>query len=621
MPENEVISEIASLESDLELPPPDTVETSLAVFDNRPDEAAPVPATDAAASENGQIESPPQQDGANIASGGVQALPSSADSRDVDFLFEFTKDDMPFHNADGTPYVRYSEVVDDRIIQKVVKVRSKEYSRRLRRAFYRSKGNLPSKSALAFVLEILEAQAIEDGPELGVYLRVAEQEGKLYLDLCDKYWRAVEIDTAGWRVLDQSPVMFRRTKAMQALPVPDANGSVDELRRFVNVSNQEWPLVVTWLVQAVRPRGPYPVLVLQGEHGSSKSTTCRFLRALVDPNAAPLRADYRSPRDLMISAHNGHVVALDNLSSISIWLSDALCRLSTGGGFSTRKLYEDDEEMIVNAMRPILLNGIEGPATREDLLDRAILVNLLRIPPTQRVSEEQLNAEFEAARPRILGGLLTAMSAALRNYREVQLPKLPRMADFAIWATAAESALGLQPGEFMAAYTANRKAGNESAIEASPVGPPLFDWITARQNWAGTATALLAVLERELPDNNRRPKGWPSDPRALGGLLKRLAPHLREVGITVEFHRSRKQRTIHLKLDSSVTLVTHVTDDSFDEASEPVTLPCDRCDADPAACVTDFKREFEPEFACDNCDAEFDQLIDGALVPVATTPK
>lgn len=320
----------------------------------------------------------------------------------------------------------------------------------------------------------------------------------------------------------------------------------------------------------------------------------------------------------MISAHNGHVVALDNLSSISIWLSDVLCRLATGGGFSTRTLFGNSDETIVHALRPILLNGIEGLATREDLLDRAILVNLPRISPTQRVSEERLNAEFEAARPRILGALMTASSAALRNYRDVQLPNLPRMADFAIWATAAESALGLQPGEFMAAYTANRRAGNDSAIEASPVGPIFVDWITARQNWAGTATALLAALELDLPDNYRRPKGWPTDPRSLSGLLRRLAPHLREVGIAVDFCRSGKERVIRLSLEADAACVTT---GSLDEASKPVTLPRGASDADPEACVTDFTRDFEPEFMCDASDAEFAHLVDGALVPVATTPK
>lgn len=453
-----------------------------------------------------------------------------------------------------------------------------------------------------------------------MYLRVAEHNGKHYLDLGDKYGRVVEMDAQGCRVLDQSPVMFRRTKAMQALPVPDLLGTVDELRRFINVSDQEWPLILAWLVQAHRPQGPYPVLVLQGEHGSSKSTACRFLRALVDPNAAPLRADYRSPRDLMISAHNGHVVALDNLSSLSVWLSDVLCRLATGGGFSTRKLFGDDDETIFHALRPILLNGIEEPATREDLLDRALLVNLPRISPAQRIPEERLNAEFEAARPRILGALLTATSVALRNYKEVRLPNLPRMADFAIWATAAESALGLQPGEFMAAYAANRKAGNESAIEASVVGPTLVAWITAQQTWAGTATTLLARLVCELPDNNRRPQGWPADPRSLSGQLRRLAPHLREVGLAVDFCRSGKERVIRLSVETSVS-VTITTAGSSDAASEPVTQPCGPSDAASDACVTEFPLDFEPEFMSDAGDAEFDELVDDSLEPIAARPK
>src|SRR5262249_33085117 len=149
----------------------------------------------------------------------------------------------------------------------------------------------------------------------------------------------------------------------------------------------EWPLLVGWLLAALRPVGPYPVLLLHGEQGSAKSTTERILRALVDPNSASLRAEPRNPHELMIAAKNGWVVALDNVSPLPNWLSDAICRLSTGGGFSARRLYTDGDEVLFDAQRPVIINGIEEVATRGDLLERSLLLTLPRIHEGDRRTE------------------------------------------------------------------------------------------------------------------------------------------------------------------------------------------------------------------------------------------
>jgi hypothetical protein len=140
---------------------------------------------------------------------------------------------------------------------------------------------------------------------------------------------------------------------MLPLPAPESGGTLDVLRKFVNVpSDDDWSLLVAWLVAALRPIGPYPVLALFGEHGTAKTTTQELFRALLDPNVAMLRAQPQDVRDVMIAATNGWVVALDNLSDLGGWLSDCLCRLATGGGFSTRELYSDNDETIFSANDP-----------------------------------------------------------------------------------------------------------------------------------------------------------------------------------------------------------------------------------------------------------------------------
>jgi len=290
-----------------------------------------------------------------------------------------------------------------------------------------------------------------------------------------------------------------------------AGGNIESLRSLVNVRGRvDWILLLAWLTAAMRPSGPYPVLVLHGEQGSAKSTLARLLRALIDPNTAPLRSEPKEPRDLMIAATNSWCMALDNISHLPVWLSDAVCRLSTGGGFATRTLYENDEETIFDAQRPIILNGIEELATRGDLLDRAIILYLPKIEEAERREEKRFWAEFESARPLVLGGFLDAVSLALRNVDQVRLPRLPRMADFAEFATAAEGEMGWPSASFMEAYDDNRDNANEAALEASPVTDAIQSLLGSNPAVEETATELLVKLGGEV---SNKTSGRQSDPQ------------------------------------------------------------------------------------------------------------
>jgi hypothetical protein len=525
-----------------------------------------------------------------------------------------------FHDSDGEAFARFPVGNGDTFHWEVSKVRARGFRRWLSRRFYKVTEKTPSAQSLQDALGVIEAKAIYDGDERHVYVRVAEHEGSIYVDLGNDRWQAIEIDRHGWRIVNDPPVVFRRGKAMMALPTPQA-GSVGAFRRFANVTDDDWPLLMGFMVGTMRPIGPYPVLGVYGEHGSAKSTLCRYLRRIIDPNVSPLRADYREPRDLMICANGGWIVALDNLSTIKPWLSDCLCRLSTGGGFSTRTLYENDEETIFDAKRPVILNCIEEVVTRSDLLDRCVLLNLPRIDTSQRVPEAQLDQEFGEALPGILGGLLTAVSAAMRNESSVKLSELPRLADFAIWATAAEPALGLKPGEFIDAYTANRSAGNETAIEASPVGKVVFEFVEFVGAWSGTATELLKELEHRVDDKTKKLESWPSTARTLGAAIKRLAPNLREAGLGVELgNRTGRKGTRIIALThqperggnpSSASSATSAVQDSPDS----IDLNADaNADAKPAAdangiCPSSAENGLFPEEnghadATDNADAK-----------------
>ena len=465
-------------------------------------------------------------------------------TKQADILIDLAQSADLFHAPDGSGFADF--VVDEH--RETWSIRGKGFRRWLARRFFNEVGGAPNSEAMRSALNVIEARADYDAPERAVHVRVGGVGDKLYLDLADDNWRAVEIDANGWRVIDNPPVRFRRAPGMLPLPTPQRGRHIEILRPFLNVrSDADFVLVIAWTVAAFRNRGPYPLLALAGEQGTAKSTFSSMLRSLIDPNLAPLRALPREDRDLFIAATNGHLMVFDNVSGLPAWISDTLCRLATGGGFAVRRLYSDQDEVLFDAARPTILNGIEDIVTRPDLADRAIFLILEPIPEEQRRPEAELWAAFEQERPYILGALLDAVAAGLKHLSQTRLPKLPRMADFALWAVACETALW-PAGTFWAAYRRNLDEAAETVLEADPVAAAVRTLMATRTEWSGIAASLLRVLEEIVGERAARSKTWPVSARSLGGQLRRLAPGLRKIGVKVAFERKGhgRNRTISI---------------------------------------------------------------------------
>jgi hypothetical protein len=437
-----------------------------------------------------------------------------------------------FHNPEGLAYATTKDKP-----HQTFALRRKAAKQYLSRLFYVREKVAPGTDSVHTAINTLEGIANYDAPEYPVATRLAEHEGKIYLDLGGPEWNAVEIGPDGWQVVDDPPVKFQRSRGMLALPVPARDGSLDEVRRLLNVAKDEdWRLLVGWLVAALRARGPYPIVFLHGEQGACKSTAAWLLRALVDPNSAPLRAEPKEPRDLIIAATNSWVLTYDNLSHLPGWLSDGMCRLATGGGYATRELYTDSDEVLFEAARPIVVNGIEDLATRGDLLDRALIVTLPVIKEEDRRTQQEVMADFEKIRPGVLGALLDVVAAGLRSLPGVELKHLPRMADFAKWVVACEPALGWEPNSFLRAYRGNVRDANELALGDSPLVAPLRKFMQERlgEKWVGTASELLDELRKLVDEKTAAAKDWPKGANVLTNRLRRLAPNLRKTGLDIE---------------------------------------------------------------------------------------
>src|SRR5262249_24512421 len=318
-------------------------------------------------------------------------------------LVQLTEDAQLIHNADGEGFAIMS--VDGH--KETWALKSKGFKRWLQRRFFEEYGKAPGSQAVQDALGVIEGKALYDGPERRIFIRIGEKDGKIYLDLADDKWRAVEIDANDWRVVDVPPIEFKRTRGMLPLPVPERGGAIKELQPFLYFKDGDLStLTVGSLVMKYNPRGPYPVDALIGRNGSGKSLRARFIRDLIDPCTAPARTAPREVRDLAIASSNEWLPTFDNLSSLPEWLSDALCCVSTGGGLRTRELWTNDDEAIFSFKRPQILTSITEVVSRPDLLDRAIIYDLPAIPGEDKKDEETLLREFEQARPRILGAVL-----------------------------------------------------------------------------------------------------------------------------------------------------------------------------------------------------------------------
>jgi hypothetical protein len=473
-----------------------------------------------------------------------------------DVLIKLAEDAELFHAPDGTAYADI--VVNGH--RETWQVRVRGFKRWLGRRYYEETKSAPNADAMQAALGIIEAKAFYDAPERPVATRLAASGDRIYIDLCNETWQAIEIDEDGWRIADEVPVRFRRAVGMLALPIPERGGKIETLRIYLNLTtakdgpvsaDDKFILVVCAILAYMRPRGPFPVLALTGPEGTCKTTLAAIIRALIDPNVSALRALPREDRDLFIAATNSWVLAFDNVSYLPDWISDTLCRLATGGGFATRQLYSDNDEALFDAMRPVVLNGIEDFVARPDLADRAVFLPQEPVPDKNRRAEAEFWAAFEQDKPHILGALLDMVVHGLATLPGVKLKRLPRMADFAKWGVACEGA-AFPVGSFLRAYEQNRRGAIETVLEGDLVASALRVFMATKTTWSGTATELLNVLGDSAGDRITKAKEWPKAPHRLSGRLRRIAHFLRKVGINLAFpDRTNIGRAITITRDAS----------------------------------------------------------------------
>ncbi|MDB4914775.1 MAG: hypothetical protein JWM95_2419 [Gemmatimonadetes bacterium] len=444
--------------------------------------------------------------------------------------------DVFWHTSDGRAHV--TRIVDGRSEHHAI---DDGYSHRLAKRFRDHNDRPPGTAALREAMAVLRGIA-SDRPEYSVHIRTAANGGAMSYDLGDATHEQVTVTGDGWTVGVSDAVRFRRPLGMLALPRPVRGGRIAELRPFLNVAtDDDFALVVGFLVAAMRPSGPYWLLAIEGGQGSGKSTMARVLGDLVDPALGQLVALPRKDSDLFVMADTQHVLNFNNCSAVPNWVSDLICTLCTGGGYRVRQLYTDRAPLVIAAQRPVIMNGIVRLATRPDLAERAIMVQCPRIGSGTQRTEREFDAEWERVRPRILGALFDALSVALARLDTLPRVPLPRMADAVEWVEAAAPALGWEPGYFLRIYNAMRAKSTADAAESDSLVMRLRVLLTAEPD--GTLRVTLGELLTKLRGTEALPPHeWPRNAHALSGYLRRVQDRLEALGMTMTAESTRSNR-------------------------------------------------------------------------------
>lgn len=508
-----------------------------------------------------------------------EKTPSKTKGSQADTLVQLCLSKNPelFYDQHQMPYAR----IEQEGVKQNITIKSKRFKTWLAKLLYDQTKKAPSNETLNSALNVLKAIALFEGHEYRLYNRVAPAADGFWIDMCDKHWRAIKVTGHGWSIINDPPILFRRYSHQKPLPTPQPGGNPWKLLEYINVGDEATKL--TLLVAAVSsfiPRIPHVILVFYGIQGSGKTTALKLIRALIDPSAIDVLSIPRKEQERVQQLDHHWCAYYDNITRLPNSISDTFCRAATGGGFTKRELYTDDEDIIYNFKRCLGLSGINIAAQRGDLLDRSLLVGLKNIPTDQRKTEKELLTEFEKDKPEILGGFLDTLVKAIQLYPHVNTPRLFRMADFTRWGCAITMALGKSEQEFLDAYEEKVKKQIEEAALDTPLAHVLMDWMIRVENgeWEGTPSELYQVLRRHAKflGVSRRQKHWPKAPNALTRQLNELTPSLEQLGYNVETGiRTKEGRIVRVttntvksvKTDNKHT-IEHIKIDGIDGVAD-----------------------------------------------------
>jgi|GEM_PF-4862103 len=485
----------------------------------------------------------------------------------------------------------YISIVVEGVYRNImVSERAKPFRDYCRRLYKEKTGKILCQDTIKNVAEQIAAEIRANGDIKKSYVRIASGKiNDLYINLANSKGEAIHVTSDGWSIVENPPVFFREGAGSLPLPYPEKGGSLEPLKFFINCTDDELLLVVGFLIICFHPEGPYCVLVIEGGEGSAKTTTCFFIKSIVDPNRTPYRSLTHQEKDLFISTKSQHLLTFDNVSYIKQGQSDILCRIITGGSFGNRKLYSDDDESVLHAINPVIINGISNLVLSPDLVSRSIEIQLQSFKKDEDAKSEldplntgddqsnsgnsprentgreyedinSLNESFQKYHPSILGALMDLLSNALKNYKINKIPIRDRLVSQLRWVTAAFT--GSHNRErFLEIYRRYRSSAESKAVSDDLIAEKLYEIVAVTGKWEGIVTELFRLLLNNEPESSSLYKSpYLKHPQALSSYLRRKTNILEsQFHMDVEFSPypikvdGKSVRKISLSLNTAIS--------------------------------------------------------------------
>lgn len=474
-------------------------------------------------------------------------------------VLNLVKDTCEFFTSDKKAYVRFP--VKEHL--EIHPVKSTSFSRYLAYKLYKDEGRPPTGESLTNAINVLAALSHFEGEVYQLQNRVGWLDGSIYFDLSDEENHVIEVNSEGWEIRERTRIpLFQRYNHQRPSEFPEYPTDIDAdtlnrevfyLLDFLNHDKTDEDirlLIIVAIISYFIPDIPHPVFAVFGSHGTAKSTFFQVVKNLVDPSKLGTQSFPKGIDNLVQSLFHQWFIGYDNVGDLPDWLSDYLCRAVTGEGFVKREIYTIEDDVIFTYKRCIGLNGINNAATKPDLLDRSILINLPQIPDSERISEENFWISFRQAKPRLLGHIFTVIARAIKIRPSITLSGLYRLADWTVWGAAISEALGIDSQKFLDAYGNNRNTQTFEAIDNSDLGTVVVQFANEVQFWTGTMSDLFTELKSRAEKLNIATTGesWPKSPNSLSRKLNPLEDTLKQLGIEVSRTRSNKIRSIEIRL-------------------------------------------------------------------------
>ena len=422
--------------------------------------------------------------------------------------------------------------------------------------FFERANRFPSKKTLGEIESWLRYKTMTQDPK-DVSYRVKRIGGTIYYDLCTNTLQYIKITKDGWEVSEGDIDYFAYSPSASPQVIPIHNGGdIERLRKYINISDEDWLLFVVYLISCFYEGIQHPVLNINGVWGSGKSTVSKIVKSLVDP--APVNQLLndlpRQDRDLIVTLTSSYYIAFDNLSKINAEKSDIICKAVTGGNASFRELYTNSGLKNLSYNTLIAFNGISDVIRKGDLAQRTLYFESLVIDEDKRLPDNEFWESFNKDKPYILGGIFDILSKAIGLYDTIKVQNLHRLADFHKWGCAIAKAINPDlEVAFSEALIRNKMKQVNNTLDNNVMLTAMFAWLEEKHYnfYDGSVKELYLEVRDFIEDDYRNQyniKYFPNAANSFGGKLRGYVQLCKELGWDVDFYKDSTTGNSHVRI-------------------------------------------------------------------------